>query len=218
MAGMRRLADDSIDCLVTDPPYKIIGGGQGKNTNTGGILNQNKKGAENGTFFKHNSIKFSEWLPEVFRVLKDQTHAYVMVNDRNMQDLLNVSTKAGFQLVNILAWKKNNATPNKFYMKNMEFIVMLRKGRQRYINHMGSKQCMEVPNIIGNKKHPSEKPSDLLKILIENSTNEGEIVLDPFMGVFSTAVASIETNRKYIGFEIDEEYFNLGQARIEETK
>lgn len=73
---------------------------------------------------------------------------------------------------------------------------------------------ISVDNIIGNKLHPCEKPVDLLKFYIENSSNEGSIVLDPFMGSGSTAIACKELNRKYIGYEIDKEYYNIINKRI----
>ncbi len=78
-----------------------------------------------------------------------------------------------------LIWKKNNCTPNKFYMKNCEFVVMARKGGERWINNKGTKQCIEIDNIRG-KNHPTEKPIELMEILIKNSSLENELVLDLF--------------------------------------
>jgi site-specific DNA-methyltransferase (adenine-specific) len=128
--------------------------------------------------------------------------------------MLNVCTDNKFKLVNILVWKKDNCTPNKYYMKNTEFILLFRKGSARNINNMGSKQCIEIKNIIGNKIHPTEKPLDLMKIFIENSSNENDTVLDPFVGSGTTPTAAINTNRKYIGFELDEKYYNIASDRI----
>jgi len=222
---MEGIEDKSIDLVVTDPPYKIIAGGcrianNGKEPS--GILNKrydNKRAdwveeVRNGTMFKHNKINFKDWLPDIFRILKDGTHFYVMVNDRNMQEMLNEATKIGFKVVNILIWKKNNCTPNKYYMKNTEFILLFRKGKARSINNMGTKQCLEVDNIIGNKTHPTEKPVELMEILINNSSNEDEIVLDLFMGSGSTGVACKNINRNFIGIELDENYFNIAKERI----
>ncbi len=223
MEGMKQIPDNSIDLVVTDPPYKIISGGVTKiptGNEPSGIFNRREKrkdwsdNARSGKLFNHNDIKFSEWLPEVFRVLKGKTHFYVMCNDRNMQEMLNECEKVGFKLVNILVWKKNNCTPNRYYMKNSEFIILFRKGGAKTINKSGSKQCMDIPNIIGNKQHPTEKPIELMKILIENSSQENEIVLDPFMGAGSTALACKESNRQFIGFELDKYYCDIANKRI----
>lgn len=96
---------------------------------------------------------------------------------------------------------------------------MLRKGNAKNIKNMGTKNVLEIPNILGGTKtHPTEKPVKLNKILIENSSDEGETVLDCFMGTGSTGVACKELNRNFIGIEIDENYFNIAKKRIEEEK
>ena len=77
---------------------------------------------------------------------------------------------------------------------------------------------MRIPNILGNKKHPTEKPVELLKVLIENSSNEGDIVMDCFMGSGSTGVACLETNRGFIGIEIDKKYYDIAVERIKEIE
>ena len=82
----------------------------------------------------------------------------------------------------------------------------------------GTKNILRIPNILGNKKHPTEKPVELLKVLIENSSNEGDIVMDCFMGSGSTGVACIETNRKFLGIEIDKKYYDIAVRRIQEIQ
>jgi site-specific DNA-methyltransferase (adenine-specific) len=224
-----KIETESIDLVVTDPPYKIISGGcriADLGDEPSGILTHRQSNkrldwvddVRTGKMFKENEIKFSEWVPQIYRILKQKTHFYVMVNDRNMQEMLNVCTENNFKLVNILIWKKNNCTPNRWYMKNAEFILMFRKGQARNINNLGSKTCLEVNNIIGNKSHPTEKPIELLSILIENSSNKGELVLDPFMGGGSASVACKKTERKFIGIEKDEKYYKVAENKINETK
>ena len=82
---------------------------------------------------------------------------------------------------------------------------------------MGSSNILRVPNIIGKKKHPSEKPVELLEIMITNSTHEGDIVFDMFMGSGSTGVAAVKTNRRFIGFELDDKYFGIADKQINEA-
>ena len=110
--------------------------------------------------------------------------------------------------------EKNNATPNRYYLNNAEFILMLRKGKAKNINDMGSKNVIEINNILGNKKHPTEKPVNLMKIMVKNSSNENEIVLDPFAGSGSTLIACKELNRRFIGIELDEKYYNVILERL----
>lgn len=229
---LKNIPDNSIDLVVTDCPYHIVQGGCSNNTVTfkamSGIMNkqrcsqaEEKEFVKAGKIFKHNEIEFKDWLPEIYRVLKQNSHCYIMINGRNLKELqvcaesISKKKKDNFQFVNLLAWKKNNMTPNKYYMQQLEFILLLRKGKARNINNMGTSNCLEIPNIIGKKKHPTEKPVDLMQIFIENSSNVGDTVLDLFMGAGSTGVACINTNRNFIGIEIDKEYFDIAKQRIE---
>ena len=96
---------------------------------------------------------------------------------------------------------------------------MMRKGKAKNINNMGTKNVLEINNILGGKKtHPTEKPVELNKIFINNSTNENDTVLDLFMGSGSSGVACKELNRNFIGIEIDEKYFNIAKERIEKIE
>ena len=237
---LRNMPDESVDCVVTDCPYRIVSGGCtndavkiGRSTkrkehegwkvgdtqhiNLGGISDEFNEWCytKDGKLFEYNEIKFSEWLPELFRVLKVGTHCYIMVNARNLKDLWQDAENEGFVFQQLIVWDKGNSLPNKYYLNSYELILMLRKGNARNINELGTKNILYVPNIMRNKLHPTEKPVDLMKILIENSTDQGQVVLDPFMGVGSTGVACKELERDFIGIEIDEKYFNIAKQRIE---
>lgn len=208
---MKEIPDESVDLIVTDPPYKIIKGGcTNKAVRLKGANIENLK---NGNIFSENKINFSDWLPLMYKSLKNKSHCYIMVNDRNLKDLITEAEKVGFKILNILVWKKNVHSPNRYYLKNCEFIVFLRKGNAKNINNMGTYSVLEV-NSIKNKKHPSEKPVELMEILIQNSSNENDIVLDPFMGVGSTGIACQNTKRNFIGFELDEKYFKIAKERL----
>ena len=206
---MARMEEGCIDLLVTDPPYKTISGGDSGNRPKG-MLSGNRK------LFKHQSdIEIGDWMPLVFRVLKEESHAYIFTNSLNLKEMLDESEKAGFQLHNILVWEKNNCTPSQFYMKNCEYVLFLRKGKAKWINNIGaSKTVHQFNNILGKKTHPCEKPVDLLKFYIENSSKEDDIVLDPFMGTGSCGEACVQTGRRFLGIEKDETYFNLAKERL----
>lgn len=237
LEGMKHIPDGSVDCVVTDCPYLIVGGGCSEDTyrtkkgnrqpsgimnrqrdtkhvNLSGMLNDSADDVRAGKMFEYNSIQFKEWLPDVYRVLKEGTHCYIMVNSRNLKELQEEAEKVGFKFQNLLAWKKNSATPNKYYMQCLEFILMLRKGAARNINDMGMTNCLSTPNIIGSKCHPTEKPISLMQVMIEQSTNKGDVVLDPFIGGGSTMLAAKRSERRYIGFEIDTKYFDVASKRL----
>ena len=116
--------------------------------------------------------------------------------------------------MNLLAWRKQNKTANRYYMNQLEFILLLRKGKARTINNRGTSNCLDVLNIIGTKNHPTEKPVELMQILVENSSQPGETVLDPFMGTGATGVACVATGRKFIGMELDQDYFHIAGRRM----
>jgi site-specific DNA-methyltransferase (adenine-specific) len=223
LEGLKLIPDNSIDLVVTDPPYKIVQGGCSNKAVTinacGGILNKhdgdNIELVKKGKIFNHNEIQFNEWLPEIYRVLKDNSHCYIMINGRNLAELQMEAEKVGFRFHNIIAWDKGNATPNKWYMQRLEFILFLFKGEAKNINNMGTTTLLQVPNIKrGTKLHPTEKPTDLMKILIENSSKKNDIVLEPFAGCGSTLLACKETGRNFIGFELDKHYHSIAEKRL----
>lgn len=226
---MKSIPDGSVDCAVIDPPYKIVAGGCRKvaDNECSGIFNKRRESnkrtdwgeeVRTGKMFKHNDIKFESWLPEIYRVMADKSHAYLMINSRNLAELQSKAEQVGFKFQNLLIWDKGNVTPNRYYMQGYECILMLRRGGAKTIINKGTSSILRVPNIIGNKKHPSEKPVELLEIMINNSTNDGETVIDIFMGSGSTGVACVNTNRKFIGIELDPEYFAIAEKRISEAR
>ena len=220
MELMRQIPDACVDLVVTDPPYRITSGGC---TTKGcmalsGVLAQNTKAVRSGKMFEHNDIAFSDWVPEVFRILKPNTHCYIMTNSRNLLELWSVCEKAGFVFQNLLVWEKGNVTPNRYYMGAYELVLMLRKGKAKTINHRGTKNILRVHNQVGRKNHPTEKPMELMQIMVENSTQAGDLVFDPFMGTGSTGVACVRTGRRFWGAEISDEYFREANRRIKETE
>lgn len=216
LIGLKEMPSESVDLCVTDPPYNVISGGnkdRGTNGFPNSVLNRN-----DGKIFDFNDIDFEDWIPEVYRVLKKDAEFYCMINVINLEELLRVARESGFKLHNILVWEKNSANPNRWYMKNCEFTCYFYKGEAKTINNPGSKQVQMFFNPVGDKFHPTEKPLDLMKFYIENSSKELDIVLDPFMGSGTTAVACKELRRYFIGFEIDPKYYEIIEERLSETK
>lgn len=222
MEIMKQIPDNSIDLVVTDCPYHIVSGGCTnipRKDEPSGIFNRRntftQKNAKSGKLFDNNDIKFKDWLPEIYRVLKDGTHCYIMINARNLKELQQEAENVGFKFQNIIIWNKGNATPNRYYLNAYEMILMLRKGKAKNINNMGCKNIVDIKNIRGNKLHPTEKPVELNELFIKNSSEQGNTILDPFMGVGSCGLACKNTNRNFIGIELDEKYFNIAKERIE---
>ena len=211
----------SIDLIVTDPPYKVTP--KGSAGNSGGMLK--KEIFSSGNVFKYNDIKPIEYIPEFYRVLKTDAHCYIMTNHINLQEMLNVATDCGFHFVKCLIWDKGNKIMGRYYMSQFEYILFLRKGNEKAINNCGTSDILRIPNKKmnnaddGGNLHDTEKPVALMKILIENSSVEGETVLEPFAGIGSTLIACKELKRNYIGIEIDEEHYNTINHRMSnETK
>ena len=208
---MRGLPEGCVDCVVTDPPYPTISGG--KNSAPGYGFRSSVLRENDGKIFAHNDTPASKYLPEVYRLLRDGGHCYVMTNVLNLREMLNLAYEIGFGFHNLLVWQKNTGTANRWYMKFAEYTLFLRKGPARTINNPGSSNIFAADNP-RNKAHPTEKPVELMEHYILNSTQPGDIVLDPFAGSGSTLIAAQKNGRRWIGCEIDPSYYYPTYARI----
>jgi site-specific DNA-methyltransferase (adenine-specific) len=213
---LKTLDNDSVDLIVSDPPYRVT---QHGHSGLGGIF-KTKVGEDkklNGKLFEHNEVDVNDYAGELYRVLKPDSHCYIMTNDRNLQNFMNVFTNIGFNFCKLLIWDKQNKITNQFYMNQVEYILFMSKGRTKQINYCGTSNLLSVNNI-KNKTHnpPTEKPVELMEILIKNSTNEGDLVLDPFVGVGATPVACQNLKRNFIGCELDKVYYDTTMERLNE--
>lgn len=172
-----------------------------------------------GQVFAYNDIDCEEYAPEFYRILKDGSHCYVMTNHVNLIHMLNTFTSAGFHFIKSLVWDKGNKIMGQYYMSQFEYILFFRKGKGVRINNCGTSDILSVKNVKtkgedGRNLHDTEKPVELMQILIENSSKENGVVIDPFMGIGSTGIACLNTNRKFIGIEIDSKYFGIAKSRL----
>lgn len=217
--------DIKVDAIITDPPYKITARGNGGNS--GGMFQD--KNVNNGKVFKYNSIEIEDWLPLLWDLLVDKGHCYIMTNNKNITNFLKVidtmhfnnDKKQKFHFIKNLIWVKDNKIMGQTYMSQFEYVIMLRKGGHKRINNCGTSDVLQFKNKKtkgddGKNIHDTEKPVDMLELIISNSSNEGDVVLDPFMGSGSTGVACKNLNRKFIGIELDNDYFNVSVKRMEE--
>ena len=211
---LSKIKDNSIDLIVTDPPYLI-------DTTGGGLYTQPDK-----QYVKElNAMKdgFSEIvLNELCRVMK-KINIYFFCSQKQIIPLTDYFVTKRKCNWNILSWHKTNPIPacgNK-YLTDTEFILFFReKGVKVYGEFNTKKTWYATPLNQSDKKrygHPTVKPIEIVKNLIINSSNENDWVLDPFMGSGTTGVACKELGRNFIGFELDEKYFNIAKERIEDA-
>lgn len=217
MEYMSTLADCSVDLIASDVPYRThrIGRGCGRGM-------YKKEVVRTGKIFSNNDIDIEDYLSELYRILKDGTHCYLMTNNFNIIHFLKVIDDSPFNFVKNLIWMKDNKiTHTCSYMSQYEYIILLSKGSARRVNDCGVSDVLQYANKKDKKSdggniHDSQKPIDLFRMLIRQSSNEGDVVFDPFMGSGTTALACINEGRRYIGCEIDEEYHNVCMRRIKE--
>lgn len=207
IAILSNMDDNSIDMIFTDPPYKVYTGGNKVKNAPKGILKNNSQLME-------DIPEFNLWLDQCYRVLKDSSHAYFMVNFLNLEKLLEAVRKSGFEVHNLLVWNKNTMTPNRWYMKNVEYVIFARKGKAKAINNKGSKTSHNFDNT-RNRIHPTQKPIELIEFYIENSSNIGDLILDPFAGSMSTVISCLNLNRDCIAIEINEKHFKSGNEAVQ---
>lgn len=201
--------EEKADLLCTDVPYKLTSGGNATQVMSGKF---SKEEYDNSGDLME-TVKWSEIGGPCFRACKPDADAYVMTNDKNQLAAQQGFQGSGWKFHNMLVWGKGSATRNRWYMKNLEFTIYLWKGEARVINNPGSKQlflCRGPKDAI----HPTQKPVELMLQYIENSTDPGGLVLDPFAGSGTTLMAAMYSGRRAIGIEIDEEHFNNAARRL----
>ena len=212
---MKNIPDGSVDLVLTDPPYKLSSGGR-----RGTILpTKNTPFSESGECFKNKTPKFCEWIPEIYRVLKPSSYAFIMTNDRNLKEIWELCEKNDLVFCEILVIRKNTAVPSCYFYKSCEFVLMLRKGKYKKLESFGTKTVFDVNMPRGNNKlHPTEKPTCFIEKILIDTTKPGDLILDPFMGSGSAGVACVNTNRNFIGIELDEGYFKIAEERINNAR
>lgn len=205
---IKEIKDESIDLIVTDPPYNTISWWKNGFSKTWWVLKEN-----NWKIFEHNNIDIKDYINDLYRVLKNGSHCYIMTNNKNLHHFLNETSRAWFHLHQVLIWEKWNVTANRRYMKAFEYILFLRKWPAKPIKNKWDSNILKHKNPIWNKLHETEKPVELMKQMILNSSNEWDVILDPFMWAWATWVACMDTNRNFIWIELDENYFNIACER-----
>lgn len=215
---IKRIPDDSIDFILTDPPYNL---GQ---HSTGNIPLPGRT-AMNNDVADWDMIDFNpeEWADEFIRILKPTGNLFIFTSYNQLGRWYNCLDHK-FDTSNFMIWHKTNPAPKIFkagFLNSCEMIFTCwnKKHTWNFIsqaemhNFIESPICMK-PERLSNPKHPAQKPVSILKKMIEIASNENDVVFDPFMGVGSTGVAALNLNRRFIGVELDETYFEAAKKRV----
>lgn len=208
---MKHLQEHTIDLIVTDPPYQIY-------TTRGGMYLQDDKKYVKEVDFISNGFS-EEILDQMCRLMK-KINIYLFCSQKQIIPLLDYFVTRRGCNYNIISWHKTNPVPacgNK-YLTDTEYILFFReRGVKVYGSYETKRTWYATPLNVADKKkynHPTIKPVNILQNFIINSSKEGELVLDPFMGVGSTGVACKHLGRDFVGIEIDKTYYDTAVERI----
>lgn len=223
---MKRIPNKSINLIVTDPPYwhKKSPGKPYSERNqcktsskfsNSSLYNQDNKMMKGMSDFDDNCI--NDFLTEAVRTMSIP-NIYLFCSEQQVPYYCLWAEKNKL-MFSILVWRKPLSIINKNrFSQNIEYIVRIYNygtGLNRIDLNYYYDRVKDVKPISGSRKHhPTEKPVEIMKQFIELSSQENDVILDPFMGSGSTGVAAVNTNRKFIGMELDENYFNIAQERI----
>ena len=204
-----------VDMIFTDPSYKTTS--RGNSGDTRGMFKEDI--VRKGQVFKENNLKIEDWLSRFYDVLNNQSHCYIMTNNKNISHYLKVINESDFHFIKCLIWVKDNKIVGNSYMGQYEYIIMLRKGKFRKLNNNSYSDVLHIPNKkhkdnFGKNLHNTEKPVELTDILVENSSNKNDLILDPFMGIGGCGVSCRNLDRKFIGIELNPKYFEISKLRL----
>lgn len=206
------LESESIDLVVTDPPYESLEKHRAVGTTT---RLKNSKASSNKWFEIFPNHRFPELLEQIYRVLKKNTHFYLFCDQETAFIVKPMAEAAGFRFWKPLVWDKRKIGMGYHYRARYEFILFFEKGKRK-LNNLSIPDVLEVDRVY--RGYPTEKPVELSEILIEQSSVEGELVCDPFLGSGSVAVAAIMNGRKFIGSDTCEEAVEICRGRIKKIQ
>jgi len=218
---LKNISDNSVDLILTDPPYNISG--KGHLTKKGNNIVKADFGEWDYSFNPNDYVK------DMFRILKDGGSFYTFTSDELFGKWVEALDNNGFKRMKWMVWRKTNPVPSfrkVTYLTAGELIIFVIKPNDKIRHTFNFKTQKEMHNIIDSPicqtsglkekrfNHPTQKPIKIIKHLIEISSNEEDIVLDPFLGSGTTAVACKQLKRKCLGIEISKEYCDISKKRL----
>ncbi len=239
--GMKKIKKESVDMIFSDPPYFLSN--DGYSVSGGKRVSVNKGEWDKSGTFKENYNFHKSWITQAKRVLKPNGTIWISGTYHSIYQCGFILQELGFEIINDISWFKPNAAPNigcRCFTASHETIIWAKKSKKskHIFNYLDlkngnyhekdpikkeNKQMRSVWSIsttpTSEKKcgrHPTQKPISLLERIVISSTNEGNTVLDPFLGSGTTAVVCAKNNRKFIGFDKDDNYIKLANKRLGE--
>ena len=205
---MKTMKDNSVDLVVTDPPYLM------------NYKSNRRVVMDKFDYIKNDKGDFGlieQYIDECYRIMKDNTAIYMFCSWHHV-DLFKQAIESKFKLKNIIVWNKNNHGSGDLkasYAPKYEFILYAHKGRSLFRDKRIADviDCAKVTS--KELTHPTEKPIELLKLFIKNNSDINDLVFDGFAGSGTTGVACKELGRNFIGCELDESYCKIANDRIE---
>ena len=204
-----------FDAVITDPPYNI--------SRKNNFKTMNRAGIDFGEWDKNFDL--TSWIKSCTPLLKKGGNIVIFNSWENMSHIVNALEMNGFNIKDLIRWKKTNPMPrnrDRRFITDYEVAVWaVKNGGKWTFNRLSN--TYERPEIVCgitpksekiNGGHPTQKPVKVMEWIINRLSNEGDLVLDPFMGSGSTGVAALNTNRRFIGIELDEKYFQIAKERI----
>ena len=207
---LRSLSSGSVDLVVTDPPYESLEKHRAIGTTT---RLSHSKSSSNDWFSVFPNARFPELFAEVYRVLKKDSHFYLFCDQETAFIVKPMGEAAGFKFWKPLIWDKQKIGMGYHYRARYEFILFFEKGKRK-LNDLGIPDVISESRIRGG--YPTEKPPRVSEILITQSTEPGELVIDPFMGSGSVGVAALRATRAFAGNDLSEAALTLASSRFRE--
>lgn len=205
---LRLMPSDSVDLVITDPPYESLEKHRAIGTTT---RLKHSKASSNDWFAIFPNARFPELFAEIFRVLRKNRHFYLFCDPETAFVAKPLAEAAGFKFWKPLVWDKKRIGMGYHYRSRYEFILFFEKGKRKLAD-LGIPDIIECPRIYNG--YPTEKPVDVSHLLVRQSTDRGELVADPFMGAGSVGVAALRLGRHFAGSDVCGEAVSIACQRF----
>jgi site-specific DNA-methyltransferase (adenine-specific) len=205
---LRTLPSESVDLVVTDPPYESLEKHRAIGTTT---RLKRSKASSNDWFRVFPNARFPELFREIHRVLARHRHFYLFTDAETMFVAKPIAESVGFKFWKPLVWDKCKIGMGYHYRSRHEFVLFFEKGKRK-IADLAVPDIISAPRIHGG--YPTEKPASVSEVLVRQSTLPGELVVDPFMGSGSVGVAALRLGRRFLGTDVSRAALDLTRERL----
>ncbi len=205
---LQGLPSDSVDLIVTDPPYESLEKHRAVGTTT---RLKRSRASSNDWFPVFPNARFPELFREAYRVLKRDRHFYLFCDQETLFVAKPAAEAAGFKFWKPLVWDKLKLGMGYHYRARYEFILFFEKGKRRLAD-LGVPDVLQAARIRGG--YPTEKPVELIEQLITQSSEPEQLVVDPFFGSGAVGVAALKHGRHFAGADVAEPALELARARL----